>query len=357
MDPFPFPPPDLTDRIARRTRRGPGGRRERPFRFLLDSRLFRHLCDPGQAAALDSFRASLAHLRLAPEGGLPDLELTPLAIFDLIGVEPPQFPAFPLPKSMMALKAIDVGVLLVEAIKKEFATVPELEAASLERRLDELRQAANPAAHELFDVCLSASPDKLRSTILEQLTFDALVRFRFPEEYRDRMTHLFNSFLLDSHLPVSGLTKARVIRWLWDKSLERLLKSNPKERGEILAVDQEIKPRTFKDYLGWEAIHYSVVGYARKQVHPVIAFTLEPGDKLRARCKAHKTVLRAFLDGISLEELRTVLRPLIRAWTPGWLVPCRPDGTLEAALSTGEVPIWAGSSPPAPEPLEPDPEE
>jgi hypothetical protein len=356
VDISPLAPPGLADLAARRARREVGVRRERPFRFLLDSRIFRLLCAP-EGTALDNFRASLARLGLAPEGGLPDLELTPLAIFDLIGVDSPQFPAVPLPKSMMALKAVDVGVLLVEAIKKEFKTVPDLEAASLERRLGELRQAAPPAARDLFDLCLSASPETLRNKILDHLTFDTLVRFRFPEEYRDRMTHLFNSFLLDSHLPVAGLTKARVIRMLWDQSLERILKRNPMERSEILAVDQEIKPRTFKDYLGWETIHYAVFGYLRQQVHPVIAFAPEPEDRFRARCKAYKTTLRVFLEDISPEELRTVLRPLIRAWRPGWLVPCRPDGTLEAALSTGEVPIWAGSSPPALEPLESGPED
>jgi hypothetical protein len=55
----------------------------------------------------------------------------------------------------------------------------------------------------------------------------------------------------------------------------------------------------------------------------------------------HKTALRAFLDEIDPEELRNELRPLLRAWTPGWLVSCREDGTVEGAISTEEVGIWA----------------
>ncbi|HEX7184391.1 MAG TPA: hypothetical protein VF756_21370 [Thermoanaerobaculia bacterium] len=343
------------DLVARRSRRGPGGRRERPFRFLLDGRLFRLLCDPGQTAALDSFRASLAHLGLAPEGGLPDLEMTPLAILDVIGVEPPQFPALPyLPKGMATLEDVEVGILLKEQIQKAFRNAPELEPSSLKRRVEELRQTTDPAAHELFDLCLTrfVSRDKFEDDILEQLIFDALFTFRFPEEYRERMNHLFNSFLLNDKTQVSGLTKVRRLKVFWDKSLERILKKYPKARGEILAVDQEMKPKTYRDFLGWEVIHYSVLGYARKWIHPVIAFTPEPEDRLRAKCKAHKTALRAFLDEIPREELAGELRPWIRAWTPGWLVPCRADGTFEAAVSTGEVPIWAGPSPPAPLPRE-----
>ena len=44
----------------------PWRRRETPFRFLLDNRLFRLLCDPEQTAALHGFRSSLARLRLVP---------------------------------------------------------------------------------------------------------------------------------------------------------------------------------------------------------------------------------------------------------------------------------------------------
>lgn len=339
VDPSTFPPPNLGDLVSRRAGRGRLGRRDRPFRFLLDSRVFRVLCEP---AALDSFRAGLACWRLAPEGGLPNLELTPLAVLDVIGVEPPQFPSLPyLPDSMATLEDVEVGIVIKGSIQKEFEKVPELDPESLKKRVDELRQTTDPAAHELFDLCLTrfVSRDKFEEEILEQLIFDALFTFRFPEEYRARMAQLFNSFLLNSKTQVSGLTKVRRLKTFWDRSLERLLRKHPRTRGEVLAVDQEMRPRTYKDFLGWEMVHHSVLGIARTLVHPVIAFTPEPEDRLRARCRAHKTALRAFLDEIPQEELAGELRPWIRAWTPGWLVTCREDGTLEAAVSTGEVPI------------------
>jgi len=335
-------PPDLGELVARTTRRIPWARRERPFRFLLDSRLFRLLCDPGQTAALDGFRASLARLRLAPEGGLPDLEMTPLAILDVIGVEPPQFPTIPFPKSMATLRAVDVGSVLVQMIKKEFDQAPELEAANLRKRVDELREATAPAAQELFDLCLTrfVSRETFAEDIVSQLSFDALFTFRFPEEHREQMAHLFNSFLLNRENNVSGLTKVRLIKGFWDRSFERILRKHPKARGEVLAVDQEMKPRTFRDFLGWEVIHYSVLGYARKRMHPVIAFSPEPEDRLKARCKAHKTALRAFLDQIPQEELAGIIRPYMEAWRPGWLVPCGVDGTLETPVSTGELIVF-----------------
>lgn len=343
MGSSPFTPPDLADLVARRTRWGPGGRRQRPFRFLLDSRIFRLLCDPRQAAALDNFRASLERLRLAPEGGLPDLEMTPLAVLDVLGIEPPRVPAPPVyPKSMASLKAAEVGSVLMQLIREEFEKAPELELTSLQRRVEELRAATDPAAHDLFDLCLTrfVSQDKRTDEILKQLNFDVLFRLRFPEEYRERMSHLFDVFLLDNKTQISGLTKVRLLKMYWDKALERILKKNPKARGEILAVDQELRPRTFKDFLGWEVIHYAVLGYARKVVHPVVAFAPEPEDRLRARCRGHKSALRAFLDEIS--PVAGEFRSRMEAWRPGWLVPCRVDGMLEAPVSTGEIPVWAG---------------
>lgn len=346
MGSSPFTPPDLADLVARRTRWGPGGRRQRPFRFLLDSRVFRLLCDPRQTAALDNFRASLARLRLAPEGGLPDLEMTPLAVLDVLGIEPPRVPEFPFPKSMATLRAVEVGSVVMQMIKEEFEKAPELEPASLQRRVEELRAATDPAAHDLFDLCLArvASQDKRTDEILKQLAFDALFRFRFPEEYRERMSHLFDAFLLDNKMQIPGLTKVRLLKMYWDKSLERILKKNPKARGEILAVDQELKPRTFKDFLGWEVIHFAVFGYARKVVHPVVAFAPEPEDRLSARCRVYKSALRAFLDEIPPMELTGGLRSRMEAWRPGWLVPCRVDGMLETPVSTGEIPVWVGPS-------------
>jgi len=338
----PLPPPDLGDLVARTVRRLPWARRERPFRFLLDGRLFRLLCGPGQTAALDNFRASVTRLRLAPAGSLPDLELTPLAILDVLGIEPPRFPALALPKDLTSLDNVDLAFLLKEAITKDFEKVPELEASNLCRRAEELRAAVEPAAHELFDLCLTrfVTGDEIRGQILEQLTFEALLTFRFPEDCREKMTHLFNLFLLDYKTNVSGLSRVRLLKAFWERSFERILRKHSKARGEVLAVDQEMKPRTYKDFLGWEVIHHSVLGALRKRFHPVIAFAPEPEDRLRARCKAHKTALRVFLDEIPQEELAGVFRPHLMAWRPGWLVPCREDGMLEAPVSTADVVVF-----------------
>lgn len=339
---------DLTELVARGTRRWRGGRRERPFRFLLDGRLFRLLCEP---AALGRFRAAMAHLRLAPAGGLPDLEMTPLAVLDAMGVEPPRLPPSPsLPEDFATLEEdIESVILIKNLIQKELEQAPELEPWGLMWRVEALRDMTAPVAHELVDLCLTrfVCRDTSVEEILEQLAFDGLFTFRFPMVLRERMGDLFNSLLAFNEVPVSGLTRVRRLKGFWDKSLERILKRHPRARGEILAVDQEMRPRTYGDFLGWEVIHHAVLGYGRKRLHPVIAFSLEPEERLRAQCRAHKTALRAFLDEIDPEELRTSFRPLLRAWTPGWLVSCRGDGTVAGAISTGEVGVWAGGCLPA----------
>jgi hypothetical protein len=342
-----------TDLLDPRRRRWRGGRREKPFRFLLDGRLFQRLCRPGQEAALGRFRASLTHLRLAPEGALPALELTPLAIVDVLGLEVPRYLRHPhLSRKLTARDAVELGFMFLKSIGDTFEKAPQLAPEPLAEKVADLRQAANPAAHDLFDLCLTrlASQGQLRADLLEQLAFDALFTYRFPDECRDRMNHLFRGFLLRSREKVPALSKVRLLKAIWDRSLDKILRKNPTARGEILALDQEMKPRTFKDFLEWEAIHYAVLGIPGiRGVQPVIAFTTDSADRLRARCQAHKTALRSFLDDILQEELRNQLRPYLRAWAPGWLVPCQEDGTCEPAISTGEVRIWAGP-PPAPAP-------
>ena len=343
MDPFPSTPPDLTDLAAQVARRDWRGRPEIPFRYLLDSRLFGLLCRPGTTEALDGFRASLERHRLAPGGGFPDLEMTPLGILDALGVENPRFPALPIPKNMIAeLKAGDFASLLVRTIKDDFAKEPELQAADLQRRADELRQRLDPAAHELFDLSLGrfVSRESFVDLILNHLAFDALFRFRFPDEYRDRVSRVFDGVLLINEGTVSGLSKMRRLKMFWDKSYERIVKKHPQARAEIQAVDQEIKPKTYQDFLRWELIDYSILGYPGKRIQPVVAFTPDSQATLEARSKAHKTALRSFLDQVPREELATLFRPQLMSWKPGWLVPCRTDGTFDSAVSTGELSIF-----------------
>jgi hypothetical protein len=288
---------------------------------------------------------------LVRAGRLPELELTPLAALEVIGVEPPRFPALPyLPEDFLTLDDVEVGILIRDLIQREFLKAPALAVENLRWWVEALREATDPAAHELFDLCLTRffARDTAAEEILEQLAYDGLFTFRFPVEYRKRMGHLLDSLLLATDIPVSGLTKIRRLKGFWEQSLGRILKRHPRERGEILAVDQEMRPRTYGDFLGWEIIHHAVLGYSRKRLHPVIGFCPEPEERLRARCRLHKTALRAFLDEIDPEELRNELRPLLRTWTPGWLVSCRKDGTVEGAISAEEVGIWAAAPPAAP---------
>ncbi len=340
MDLPPLTPPDLTDLTAQVARRDWWGRREIPFRYLLDSRLFRLLCNP-KTGALDSFRASLARHGLAPEGGLPDLEMTPLAVLDALGVEAPQFPKLPLTEDLIALEDIDLSILLSGAIKRDFAKAPALQAADLRKRAEKLRQSTDPAAHPLFDLCLTrfVSREDVEDVVLTQLAFDALFRFRFPEEIQEDMSDLFNCCLIDKRINVAGLSKVRLLKVFWARSYDRIIKKHPQERGEIQVVTREIASRGSRDFLDWEVIHHATLGYPGNRVQPVIAFAPDPEAILKARCRAYKTALRAFLDQFSPEDLATV-RSRINLWKPGWLVPCRTAGTFDSAVSTSELPIF-----------------
>jgi hypothetical protein len=342
VDSSPFAPKSLADLTARLTLPSRLRRREIPFRYLLDTRLFRLLCDPGQGvAALEGFRASLARHRFVPEGCLPDLEMTPLGVFDALGIEPPPFPSFPIPKHMVeSLSTVDVTILIAKMAKESFEK--ELPASTLQQRVDQMRQETDPAAHDLLDLCLTrfVSNETSVDLLLRHLAMDTVFRFRFPEEIRDSVAKLFNVCLLDNDAGVSALSKMRLIKMLWDRSFERILKKHPQARGEIQAVDQEIKPRAYQDFLAWEVIHHAVLGYPRERVQPVIAFAPDPASTLEARSRAYKTALRSFLDQIRPDELATIFKPRLEAWKPGWLVPCQPDGTFDSAVSTGELPIF-----------------
>ncbi|HSS47304.1 MAG TPA: hypothetical protein VLX28_00025, partial [Thermoanaerobaculia bacterium] len=66
-------------------------RRQIANHFLLDSRVFRHLCAPGRETALAGFRAALARQGFAADGSLPRLELSPLGFLAALGIDPPRF--------------------------------------------------------------------------------------------------------------------------------------------------------------------------------------------------------------------------------------------------------------------------
>ena len=319
---------------------GQPSRRKVQLRYLLDGRLFRLLCDPGQAAALETFRASLVRLRLAAPGAWPALELTPLAVLDAIGGEPPPVVPMKFPEGS-DLRAADLSVKAIEEIQKVFFNALEYQEEAFRQLADERRQRIDPLAQELFDLCVTRffAREGWLKGLRAQLVLDSLFRIRFPEPFREDAFHLFTASVLNSSLRPAGFTKVRLLKVYWDRQYERLLKKSPQARAEIQAADRELKPRTYHDYLSWDLIHHAVLGYPGERVQPVIAFTPDPESVLEARCRAHKTGFRAFLDTIPESELATLFRPQLKALKPGWLVPCREDGTLGAPISTGELPI------------------
>ena len=334
-------PAGLTARMARRGRRG---RNELPLRSLIDSRLFRLLCTSGSTAALEGFRASLALHPLPSGESFPPLEVTPLGFLEVLGIEPPQLDAFPLPKNVTRSgESFLITGFVAKFAKDFFGKAPALQAANLRKRVEELREATDPAAHELIDSCLTrfVSRQGFEDDVYGHLAFDFAYRYQFPEAFREDIFQFLAASLFAAGESVSGLSKMRIVKTLWDRSYERLLKKHPGQRAELRALDAEMRLRTFKDYLDWEAIHFSILGYAAgERFHPVIAFTLDPEETVKARCSAYKSALRAFLDQISQEELTTTLRPRLNAWRPGWLVPCREDGTFDTLVSTGELPVF-----------------
>jgi hypothetical protein len=340
----PLTDPDSTPPAASKTRRGQREPSELPVRYFLDSRLFRRLCAPEASAALDGFRASLERHGIAPEGGLPDLEMTPFAFLDAIGVAAPPYDTFFLPQNVIKSGESFLITGFVSRMAKDFyEKAPALQVENLRKRVEELREKTNPAAHELFDLCLTrfVSREGFEGDILGHLAFDFLFRYPFPEAVREMVFHFLAASPFAIGESVAGLSKVRIIKTTWDRSYERLLKKQPDAREEIQALDREMRLRTSKDYLEWEVVHHSILGYAAgEQYHPVTAFTTDSEETVKLRCSAYKTALRAFLDQINREELATTLRPRIHAWRPGWLVPCHEDGTFGAVISTGELAVF-----------------
>jgi len=325
-------------------------RREAPFRYLLDSRLFRRLTAPGGEAALAGFRASVRHLGLGPGEGLPALELSPMAFLEVIGVNPPHFDFFPLiPEVLKCGESLKATTLVVKHIEARFRRAPEIQPDPLNKRIEELRQAMDPAAHDLFDLCVTRvfSRDGFEDQLVRQLSFDFLYRFPFPEVLREEVFDFLCASLFGTEDSVAGLSKMRVIKVLWDRAYPRLLKGNPGARGEIQALDREMKPRTRADYLAFELVHHAILGLAAKnRFRPVTAFTLESEERIKARAIAYKSALRSFLDQISRSDLET-LRPNLEGWKPGALVPCHEDGTFEVLVPTGDLPVFGGEKKPS----------
>jgi hypothetical protein len=325
-------------------RPGRRSRRELPVRYLLDSRELRFLCLPGRTADLDRFRASLAAHGFSPGGALPAFELTPFGFLEVIGVEPAPYETFRLPPNVIKTgESVLISGFVAQMAKEHFAKSAPLQASALRSRVEALRERVDPAAHELFDLCLTrfVSREGFESEIHGHLAFDHLYRFQFPLALHEQMFDFLAASLFAAGESVSGLSKMRIVKTVWDRSYERLLKKHPGRRAELQALDREMRLRTFKDYLDWEVIHHSILGLAAgNRAHPVAAFTPDPEETVQARCIAYKSALRAFLDQISQEDLVNTLRPRLKAWQPGFLGPCKEDGAFDTVISTGELPVF-----------------
>jgi hypothetical protein len=272
--------------------------------------------------------------------------MTPLAVLDVLGIEQPFYdgPIMP-PSAIKSGEAYLITGVVVHMAREAFEKAPELQAESLRKRVEELREQTAPEAHELFDLCLTrfVSREGFEREIQGQLAFDYTHRYRYPEAVRELVFDFLVTALIAVGETVPGLSKVRSIKALWDRSYERLLKKSPGAKAEIQALDREMRLRTYRDYLDWEVLHHSILGFAsedRDKFHPVVAFAPDSEETLEARCIAYKTALRAFLDEIDEEELVTTLRPKLEAFRPGWLVSCREDGAFDELIPTGDLAVF-----------------
>lgn len=310
-------------------------------RTLIDSRMLSRLCAAGAEPALAAFRATAAPLGT----GLPPLELTPLAFLDALGVQPPPSEAFPLPPAVLkAGEAVMATTVVFKIVEERLREVPELQAEALRKRGEEIRQGLAPAAHELFDLCVTQAMagETFVDPIIRQLAFDSVYRFPFPEVLREEIFEFLCASLFAADETVSGLSKMRMIKTLWDRAYPWLLKANPAAREEIQALDREMRLRTRADYLAWEVVHHAALGLSvGDSVHPATSYLFDSTPHVKARCTVYKSALRSFLDQISRADLAE-LRPKLDLWRPGTLVPCRDDGTCEAPVPTGDLPVFVG---------------
>jgi hypothetical protein len=231
--------------------------------------------------------------------------------------------------------------LVVKVVESNLRKSPELQPDSLRKHAENARPPEGSAGRELFDLCVTrvVSREGFEDLIVKQLSFDFLFRFPFPDVLREEVFEFLCASLFATDETVAGLSKMRAIKTLWDRAYPRIIKKNPGARGEIQALDREMKVRTRADLLAGELVHHAVLGTAAgKRFHPVTAFTLDSAERARARAIAYKSALRFFLDQITPEDL-TSLRSNLDAWRPGALVTCDEDGACEAPMTTGDLPV------------------
>ena len=326
----------------------PKPRRQRQTKnhYLLDSRLFRLSCAPGREAALAGFRSSLARLGFAAgDGGLPPLELSPLGLLAVLGIDPPRFDVIPI--SAEALKSgeyLPAMTFIIKAAEPKFREAPELQAEVLAKRVEDLRPTVSPQALDLFDLCVTevASHEGFHTPIVRQLSFDYLFRYPFPDHLREEVFQFF----------CASLSKMRAVKILWDRAYPRLLKAHLALRAELQALDREMKLRTRKDFLGREVIHHAILGYETEDgFNPVTAFAPESEDQIRTRSIAYKSALRVFLDQIEPDDLAKI-RFKIEDWKPGAVASCNEDGTIEAVVGTGDLQVFTAEKKPDRSPTE-----
>jgi hypothetical protein len=332
----------------------PKARRRRRIRshLLLDSRVFRQLCAPGRESVLANFRASLADQGFAAgDGSLPPLELSPLGLLAVLGVDPPRFDPIPLsPDAVKSGEYLAAMTLVIKLVEPKFRDANELQTEALTDRVDDLRKVVSPEALDLFDLCVGrvAARDNFRDPIIRQLSFDYLFRYSFPDHLREEVFQFFCASLFAAGESVAGLSKMRAVKVLWDRAYPRLLKTNPASRAELQALDRDMKLRTRKDFLGREVIHHAILGYETEDgFNPVTAFAPESEEQLRARSIAYKSALRVFLDQITPSDLEKISYK-IEDWKPGAIAPCLEDGGFLPPVTTGDLPVYTAEKKPFP---------
>jgi hypothetical protein len=309
--------------------------------YFLDNNIYRDLTTSANGEAIRNFNLSIVDSGVIPMINVK-LRMTPFTVLEAVGLKKIPDPNLILniqtlrksPNEIISYLSSKARTFYLDSpiLKREhlisLANKQSIKYTSNEGKELERRCVYKPLSFNLFEKIL-----------IDNLTFDYIYKFDFPQEKQFVITDFLLPSLFTDHSHISGLSKFRWAKKFWDKIYQNLNKTDlcVSQKEIIEGINKSMKLKKLKDFLDCEIIHKVLVGdFVDGKYRPSIAFTSDNGQDIINRIMVYKSFIEYLSENLS-DKVSDHYRAIIAKWHSGMVVFCNSDGTFKGMKAVNEI--------------------
>ena len=268
--------------------------------LIFDNNIFWRLCKSD--AALRNWNESLVKFDLIPASGMLGTVPTPFMLLESLGIKPGT-PNIPLPREYCQepLDSEAIKKYLFQKAQVHYRAMPTLQVNAIRNCVNYQRNRTTQNGRQLFDKIFAEviARDGFEVQIHDCLALNFVYGYPVPQGAKEAFRSSLEIDIFRSLGEQRNINQTRVIELAWEWWVPHLAKHNAIQPEIAERIARSIELKRAGDLGDTEIVHYATLGrWDSGSLHPVVAFTSDPPQKIKDRLFVFKAAVRLTYDRI-----------------------------------------------------------